>query len=56
MNKSYIEITTSCKLLDYVEFPTFRVESWIGEEGIWECMWFSSNDEALPNTYKLTVI
>lgn len=56
MTKGYINITETAKLLDYVEYPTFRVESWICEEGIWECIWYTGNDGLVPNTYKLTII
>lgn len=56
MNKSYNEITKTCKLHDYVEFPSFRVEMWIGYEGIWECLWPAESTSYLPLTYKLNTI
>jgi hypothetical protein len=51
--KSYINITKTCQLFGYQELAMWRVESWIDENGIWDCYWFWSNDSALPNTYKL---
>ena len=50
MNKSYIEITKSCKLFSYSEGPQFRVEVWKDSGCTWACKWFYSNNGEFPNT------
>lgn len=51
---SYIYLTQNAALIDYHEDAMWRAEAWIDGDRVYECIWFWSNDSAIPNsiTYK----
>lgn len=46
----YNYLTQTAALLDYREDTLWRTESWIHNDYVYECIWFWSNDSALPNS------
>lgn len=46
---NYLTLINS-KFVDYKEVPMFRIESWLYDGQIYDCLWFYSNDSAIPNT------
>lgn len=48
--KSYNEIVSSCKLLNYTE-DYFREEIWEDSEYVYYCVWMPQNETNLPSTY-----
>lgn len=56
MNKSYTEIVSQCKLLDYQEkLNNTRYEVWEDTTCKYITVWLSQNDAELPSTiYKHT--
>lgn len=50
MQKSYTEIVSTCEAFSYAEGPIMRVEVYLDTDRSWECKWFYSNDQYLPNT------
>ena len=53
MNKSYLQITESCTLLDFKEVsPNWFVETWLDENFAYDCHWLPQNQRILPTTIK----
>lgn len=48
--KSYLEITQTCEILDYIESMYMRTEVWMDETHMYKCVWFNSNNWNCPNT------
>lgn len=46
--KTYTEIT-QCSLINYTE-DQFRIETWMDDDRIYECIWLSQNESEFPTT------
>lgn len=47
--KTYLEIIDSCKFVNYQE-DSVRTETWQDTDWEYECVWFPSNEGAIPST------
>lgn len=47
---SFKELIDLSVLYEYKELDLWRVESRLSESGIYDCIWFWSNDGELPNS------
>lgn len=47
--KSYLEIIDSCKFVNY-EVDSVRTETWRDADWEYKCVWFPTNDGAVPST------
>lgn len=52
--KTYTEIT-QCSLIGYTE-GIFRVETWMDDNCIYECIWLAQNDSTFPTTITYRIL